>query len=201
DLLPGVYLGSTPDLPPESPLRKWLARTKVPFFILTNYAAGNYTAKTGPAAYQALTGPLANQFLGYIHGEAIGTTGVGMPAKPLGKTRAEHLAGLAKHIRQEQAKHWSTIYKTKVPEDHRAKSIPCLSVEATALAHFFHESGCKVVGWEEDSTNFHIPMRIAFQRGAARQFGGAWINYASGNVGDARNYFTQEPRVPRRPKR
>jgi len=40
-------------------------------------------------------------------------------------------------------------------------------------------------------------MRIAFERGAARQFGGAWINYASGNFGDACNYFTQEPQVPR----
>jgi hypothetical protein len=40
-------------------------------------------------------------------------------------------------------------------------------------------------------------MRIAFERGAARQFGGAWINYASGNFGDACNYFTQNPVVPR----
>jgi hypothetical protein len=40
-------------------------------------------------------------------------------------------------------------------------------------------------------------MRIAFERGAARQYGGAWINYASGNFGDACNYFSQEPQVPR----
>src|SRR5438034_593049 len=40
-------------------------------------------------------------------------------------------------------------------------------------------------------------MRIAFERGAARQFGGAWINYASGNFGDACNYFTQNPVVGR----
>src|SRR5262249_51445717 len=32
---------------------------------------------------------------------------------------------------------------------------------------------------------------------AARQYGGAWINYASGNFGDSCNYFTQEPVVPR----
>jgi hypothetical protein len=57
--------------------------------------------------------------------------------------------------------------------------------------------GSRVVGYEEDSTNYHVPMRIAFERGAARQYGGAWINYASGNFGDACNYFTQEPQVPR----
>src|SRR5262249_15951309 len=35
------------------------------------------------------------------------------------------------------------------------------------------------------------------ERGAARQYGGAWVNYASGNFGDACNYFTQNPVVPR----
>jgi hypothetical protein len=58
-LLPGFYLGRSPDLSPESPLRKWLVRTKTPFYILTNYASGAYTDKTGPATYAALTGPLA----------------------------------------------------------------------------------------------------------------------------------------------
>ena len=31
NLLPGVYLGETPDLSPESPLRRWLERTRTPF--------------------------------------------------------------------------------------------------------------------------------------------------------------------------
>jgi len=31
----------------------------------------------------------------------------------------------------------------------------------------------------------------------ARQYGGAWINYASGNFGDACNYFSQKPVVDR----
>jgi hypothetical protein len=154
--------------------------------------------KTGPATYEALAGPLAPQFLGYIHGEAIGTVGVGGDLKrPLGPTRAAHLAALAKHLRSRQADQWSKIYKTKAPEGHWDKGIPCLSVDSIALAHFLHESGAAVVGYEEDSTNFHVPMRIAFERGAARQYGGSWINYASGNFGDACNYFSQQPQVPR----
>jgi hypothetical protein len=197
DLLPGFYLGNSPDLSPDTPLFKWLVRTKTPFYIMTNYASGAYTDKNGPATYASLTGPLAGQFLGYIHGEAIGTGGVAIPDKPFGKTRAEQVAGMMKHLKAEQAKRWSAIYKTKVAEDHWAKGIPCLSVDSTALAHLFHEMGTKTVGWEEDATNFHIPMRIAFQRGAARQYGGTWINYASGNFGDACNYFTQNPTVPR----
>jgi hypothetical protein len=197
DLLPGFYFGERPDLSPSSPVRRWLKRTRTPFYILTNYASTSYDEKIGPATYQALTGPLARQFLGYVHGEAIGSAGVALPDKPRGKTRAEHLAATLKVLPAEQAKRWSAFYKTKVPEEHWAKGISCLSVESIALAHALHESGARVVGYEEDATNFHVPMRIAFERGAARQYGGAWINYASGNFGDACNYFTQNPQVPR----
>src|SRR5262249_49789902 len=84
---PGFYLGQSPDLSPSSPLRAWLTRTKMPFYIMTNYASGNYTDKNGPATYEALAGPLAGQFLGYIHGEAVGTSGLAMPAEPIGKNR------------------------------------------------------------------------------------------------------------------
>jgi hypothetical protein len=196
-LLPGLYLGESPDLSPASPLRQWLQETKTPFYVMTNYAAGAYTDKTGPGTYEALTGPLADQFLGYIHGETVGSTGVAMPDKPLGKTRAEHAAALVQMLRDKQAVEWSKIYKTKVDPAHWDKGIPCLSANSIALAHLFREAGSRVVGYEEDSTNYHVPMRIAFERGAARQYNGAWINYASGNFGDSCNYFSQEPVVPR----
>jgi hypothetical protein len=196
-LLPGVYLGNSPDLSPGTPLRQWLERTRTPFFILTNYANPTYTAQTGAATYAALTGPLAGQFLGYVHGEAVGTSGVALPQAALGKTRAEHLAALRTQLLSKQAAAWTGFYKTPVPEAHWARGISCLSVDSIALSHLFHDMGSRVVGYEEDSTNYHVPMRIAFERGAARQYGGAWINYASGNFGDSCNYFTQEPRVPR----
>ena len=196
-LVPGLYLGSTPDLSPGTPLRRWLERTKTPFYILTNYSSPNYTEKTGPATYQALTGPLAAQFLGYIHGETVGTPGVGLPHKPLGKDRREHVDALGKSLVKQQAEAWSKVYKTSVPEAHWSKGVPCLSVDSISYAHLFHETGATTVGYELDATNHHTPMRIAFERGAARQYGGAWINYASGNFGDACNYFTQQPVVPR----
>ena len=195
-LRPGFYLGDSPDLSPGTPLRKWLERTKTPFFIMTNYASGAYSAKTGPATYAALTGPLAGQFLGYIHGEAMGTLGVGFPAKA-SPSRAAQADALIKHLKSEQATRWSAIYKTKVDEAHWAKGIPCLSVDSTALCHLFYEAGSDVVGYEIDATIPNIPLRMAFLRGAARQYGKAWINYASGNFGDACNCFAQEPQVPR----
>src|SRR4051794_19782631 len=38
-LVPGLYLGQSPDLSPGTPLRAWLERTKTPFYIMTNYAS------------------------------------------------------------------------------------------------------------------------------------------------------------------
>jgi hypothetical protein len=197
DYAPGLYLGTSPDLSPGTPLRSWLEKSKIPFYILTNYANPKYSDKAGPATYQALTGPLAEQFLGYIHGEAVGTSGLSLADKALDTTRRGHVDRVAKSLLQRQAEAWTKIYQTPVPESYWSRGISCLSAECTALAHLFHDMGARVVGYEEDATNVHIPMRIAFERGAARQYGGAWINYASGNFGDSCNYFTQNPVVPR----
>jgi hypothetical protein len=196
-LVPGFYLGNSPDLSPGSPLRAWLEKSKAPFYVMTNYASGSYTDKTGPATYTALTGPLAGQFMGYVHGEALGTGGVGHPREMMGSTRREYVDLFGKKMVKQQADAWTKIYKTPVPEGHWAKGIACMSVDSIALAHLYQHTGAKVTGYELDATNVHTPMRVAFERGAARQYGGAWINYASGNFGDACNYFTQNPVVPR----
>src|SRR5262249_56444206 len=102
---------------------------------------------------------------------------------------------------KQQAEVWSKIYKTPVPEGHWAKGISCLSVDSIALAHLFHELGSKVVGYEEDATNVHVPMRIAFERGAARQYGGARVNHTPGHLPGARHYFTPQTTPPRAPPR
>ncbi|MCX7705473.1 MAG: hypothetical protein N2115_04360 [bacterium] len=197
NLLPGIYLGETPDLSPDGPLRQWLEKTKTPFYILTNYANPRYDEKTGPATYEALTGPLSGQFLGYIHGEAIGTVGVSAGEGQLGQTRKQHIETWGNRLNKSQTEEWGKFYKTTVSPEHHKKSIPCLSCESIALVHKFFDLGMDIVGYELDATNYHAPMRIAFVRGAARQYGRAWINYASGNWGDACNYFTQDPIVPR----
>jgi len=195
-LMPGFRLGS-PDLSPESPLRKWLDRTKSPFFILTNNSGMQYNPTNGPATYAALTGPLASQFLGYISGEAIGPEGVNNPKAPLGVTRREHVDAFGRQMRKENAAIYSQGYQTAVPEDFRSTAITCLSAHSIALTHLMHEIGAKLNGYEVDGTMLHTPMRIAYARGAARQYGGGWINYASSNFGDACTTFFQEPHVPR----
>ncbi|MCM8822534.1 MAG: hypothetical protein NC831_06975 [Candidatus Omnitrophica bacterium] len=197
NLLPGIYLGESPDLSPDSPLRIWLEKTGTQFYILTNYANPKYDEKTGPATYEALTGRLAKQFLGYIHGETVGTVGVSGGEGKLANDRRTHLEKWGENLVKSQTEQWSKFYRTNVSFDHFRKSIPCLSCESIALVHKFFDLGLDIVGYELDATNYHAPMRIAFVRGAARQYGKSWINYASGNWGDACNYFTQEPIVPR----
>ncbi len=195
NLVPDLYL-DTPDLSPGTPMRKWLERTKTPFAIITNYANPKYDDKTGPATYQALSGPLAAQFLGFVHGEALGTNGVGRPPQS-GANRRQHVDAMMAALSKSQAEQWSAIFKTPVPPTFRAKSIACLSVDSIALSHAFASAGNELVAYELDATNAHTPMRVAFMRGAARQFGKGWINYASGNFGDACDYFTQDPIVAR----
>ncbi len=56
---PASTWAARPTCRPARRCAQWLERTKTPFYILTNYATGNYTDKTGPATYAALTGPLA----------------------------------------------------------------------------------------------------------------------------------------------
>ena len=108
--------------------------------------AARIVAAGTAATYAALTGPLAGQFLGFIHDEAFGTGGVTIGDKALGPTRRAHVDALIKSLRGQQARAWSTIFKTPEPEDFWSRGISCLSVESIALAHLFHHSGAKVVG-------------------------------------------------------
>ncbi len=195
---PGLYLGVTPDLSPGSPIRTFLERTKAPFYIMTNYANPQYTDQTGPATYQALTGVFKDQFLGYIHGEATGSLTVHPSGiSPQGKTRKQFIDAFIADLKKQQEAEWSKFYKTPVPADHWDKGIACMSCETIALAHAMLESGRQICAYELDATNDSANQRIAFMRGAARQYGKNWINYASGNFGDSCNYFSQEPVVPR----
>jgi hypothetical protein len=184
------------DLSPGTPQRSFLEHNKVDFAVETNSAAPKWTEAQGAATYQALSETFRDRFLGFIHGEALGTVGVGIEDRPLAPERAGHLDALGASITAQQLAEWKRFLHLDVARDFLTRGISCLSSDlANALAHELHQLGARLVGYEEDATNVHVPMRLAFQRGAARQFGAAFINYASGNFGDACNYFTPTPPV------
>jgi hypothetical protein len=186
------------ELQPGTPLRAWLERVKIPFAILTNYSQKKYTPASGPGTFAALHDLFKQQFLGFIHGESVASPGVGIPDGPRAPTRRGHVDAMGTELVKAQAEAWTARFLTPVPDDFWSRGISCLSSDlGNALAHELREVGARVVGYEEDATEVHVPLRLAFQRGAARQYGGTFINYASGNFGDACNYFSTNPVVNR----
>lgn len=67
--------------------------------------------------------------------------------------------------------------------------IPCQSVGMTMFAHACFEWGAETVGYESHAAAPATAMRLAFLRGAARQFGGVTATYRSAGLGDAHTQF------------
>jgi len=156
-----------------------------------------YTDKTGPATYAALTGPLADQFLGYIHGEAPGTMGVAHVDKQLGPTRREHVDAIGKRLLQQQPRRGARYTRRRLPKGTWRKHLVPVGGQHRAGRICFTRLVVKRLGTNSTPPTAHVPMRIAFERERPGQYGGTWINYASGNFGDACNYFSQKPVVER----
>ncbi|HSD45771.1 MAG TPA: hypothetical protein VLB87_04080, partial [Pyrinomonadaceae bacterium] len=65
------------------------------------------------------------------------------------------------------------------------------STSSTAYAHALTQWGVKLLGMETAAVMPMTGMRIAFTRGAARQFGGAFLYYHAPNFGDTATTFTK----------
>jgi hypothetical protein len=71
------------------------------------------------------------------------------------------------------------------------KLIPAQSTSSTSFAHALTNWGVKLLGMETAAVMPMTGMRIAFTRGAARQFGGAFLYYHAPNFGDTATTFTR----------
>src|SRR5205085_5926266 len=71
------------------------------------------------------------------------------------------------------------------------KLIPAQSTSSTAYAHALMQWGVKLLGMETAAVMPMWGMRIAFTRGAAREFGGAFLYYHAPNFGDTATTFTK----------
>ncbi|MDQ1727933.1 MAG: hypothetical protein QOD33_58, partial [Pyrinomonadaceae bacterium] len=72
------------------------------------------------------------------------------------------------------------------------KLIPAQSTSSTSFAHALMRWGVRLLGVETAAVQPMFAMRIAFTRGAARQFGGAFLYYHAPNFGDTATTFTKQ---------
>jgi hypothetical protein len=195
-VVPTVYINDLPELlKAGSAFRRYLAETKSPFAVLINYGAANFASDAeAQAAWQLLNGELRDQFLGWISGESVGFVWGEAPQylkiSP-DMTRTQLLDAHRTFYTDALARKWSAMFKTPTGPMWN-KMIPAQSTSSTSFAHALGEWGVRSFGMETAAVQPMTAMRLAFTRGAARQFGGNIFYYHAPNFGDTATTFTKQ---------
>jgi hypothetical protein len=195
-VVPVIYINDLPIFLKEgSPFLRYLRQTHSPFAVLINYGSAGFTETDGPAAWKLLNGELKDQFLGWISGESIGFVWPPNPANPLTLTpampRRQMLESLGKFYSSSIDKKWAAMFHTKTGPQWD-KMIVALSTSSTSMDHALGELGSRLIGMETAAVQPGTGMRIAFTRGAARQFGGSFLYYHAANFGDSALSFSKQ---------
>ncbi len=195
-VVPVVYITDLPVLLKDgSAFRRYLTETKSPFAILINYGSAVFASEAeAQAAHKLLTGELRNQFLGWISGESVGYVWDDAPTylkiSPE-MTRPQLLEAHRKFYTDALSRKWAGIFKTPTGAMWDLL-IPAQSTSSTSFAHALGEWGVKLIGMETAAVQPMTAMRLAFNRGAARQFGGEFFYYHAPNLGDSATTFTKQ---------
>jgi hypothetical protein len=194
-VVPVVYINELPKhLKEGSAFLRFLRETHSPFAVLINYGSANFTDAEGQAALKLLTGELRNQFVGWISGESIGHVW-SQVAQTLTLTpemsRAEMLEAYRAAYTRALEQKWSATFHTQAGAMWDTL-IPAQSTSSTSYAHALASWGVRTLGMETSAVQPVTAMRIAFTRGAARQFGGTFLYYHAPNFGDTATIFTNQ---------
>jgi hypothetical protein len=193
-VVPVIYINNVPEYLKEgSPFLRYLRETKVPFAILINYGAATMKAEDGKAAWQLLKGEFKEQFLGWISGESVGYVWDSAPAElkiSPSMTRRQLLDAHRDFYTQALSRKWRETFHTETGPMWD-KLIPAQSTSSISFAHALTNWGVKLLGMETAAVMPMTGMRIAFTRGAVRQFGGAFVYYHAPNFGDTATTFTR----------
>lgn len=195
-VVPVIYINDMNEYLKEgSPFLRYLRTTKMPFAVLINYGTIQMTDEEGNAAWALLNGELRNQFLGWVSGESIGYVYTTSAATDLkispAMSRTELLEAHRTYYTNALDKKWSTIFH-KSTGPMWDKLIPAQATSSTTYAHALARWGVKLLGMETPAVQPLLAMRIAFTRGAARQYGGAFAYYHAPNFGDSATTFTKQ---------
>jgi hypothetical protein len=195
-VVPTVYINDLPELLKDgSGFRRFLAETRSPFAVLINYGAATFASDAeAQAAWKLLNGDLRDQFLGWISGESIGFVWSEAPQylkiSP-DMTRSQLLEAHRVFYTEALKRKWSAMFKTETGAMWD-KLIPAQSTSSTSFAHPLTEWGVRVIGLETAAVQPMTAMRLAFARGAARQYGGEFFYYHAPNFGDSATTFTKQ---------
>ena len=190
---PVIYINDLPEYLKEgSPFLRYLRETKVPFAILINYGSAAMAPEDGRAAWKLLTGEFKDQFLGWVSGESVGFVWEQAPAElkiSSSMSRRELLEAHRVFYTNAIARKWAAIFHTDTGAMWD-KLIPAQSTSSTSFAHALTAWGVRLLGLETAAVQPMFAMRTAFTRGAARQYGGAFLYYHAPNFGDTATTFT-----------
>jgi hypothetical protein len=137
---------------------------------------------------------LKDQFLGLISGESVGYVWDSAPAElkiTPSMSRRELLEAHRQFYSNAIARKWRETFQTETGPLWD-KLIPAQSTSSTSFAHALTQWGVNLIGMETAAVMPMTAMRIAFTRGAARQFGGAFLYYHAPNFGDTATTFTKQ---------
>jgi hypothetical protein len=194
-VIPVIYLNDMPAYLKEgSPFLRYLRETHAPFAVLINYGSAQMSEDEGQAVWKLLNGELKDQFLGWISGESVGYVW-DHSVKELKVTpemsRPDLLEAHRVFYTNAIARKWAETFHTQTGALWD-RLIPAQSTSSTSFAHALSEWGVRLLGMETAAVQPMIAMRIAFTRGAARQYGGAFLYYHAPNFGDTATTFTKQ---------
>jgi hypothetical protein len=194
-VVPVIYINDLPTYLKEgSPFVRYLRDTKQPFAVLINYGSPQWGEAEAQAAWKLLSGEFRQQFLGWISGESIGHVW-GDAATELKQTpqmtRRELLEAHHSFYTRALERKWTTIFHTPQTGAMWKELIPAQSTSSTSHAHALGEWGTRLIGVETAAVQPNFAMRIAFTRGAARQYGANFLYYHAPNFGDTATTFTK----------
>jgi hypothetical protein len=177
------------------PFLRYLRETHAPFAAVINYSQATASEAQGQAAWKLLTGELRDQFIGWISGESIGYVwNAGevaalklTPATPRREALETYRAFYARTLERK----WSNLFHTPTGAMWD-KLIAAQSTSSTTYAHALGRWGAKMIGIETSAVQPSVAMRVAFTRGAARQYGGSFLYYHAPNFGDTATTFTEK---------
>jgi hypothetical protein len=194
-VVPVIYINNLAEyLKEDSPFLRYLRDTKTPFAVLINYGSAQMLEADGQAAWKLLNGELKEQFLGWISGESVGYVWDRAPAElkiSPSMSRRELMAAHRVFYTNAIARKWENLFHVQTGAMWD-KMIPGQATSSTSFAHALSEWGVTMLGLETPAVQPMFGMRIAFTRGAARQYGGSFLYYHAPNFGDTATTFTKQ---------